>query len=533
MKPTAEQQTIYDFIKDGKGHGIVDAVAGSGKTTAIVQACGIIPEGKTALYCAFNKSLGIEVGNKFIGSDRPPPKIKTIHALGHELLHGLWKGQRARVDMYKLGRLTSKLVEDELQTHCASFVENHPKNGNVRKYKLEQRFKTALVELAQKVRIRLMKPNKSNFAQLAKQYHILNENEWDKELTNPLFEATIQLLKKAKEQAIDERVIDFEDMLCLPHELGLASRKQYDFIFIDECQDLSEAQLETIFKFAHRQTRVMAVGDPFQSIYGFTGASPDSFNAVRGKLNTARKKTLQEFGLSQCFRCPMEVLELASVYREGLSSNKQRDNSVKWLNKSKLVAKLRAGDLVIARSTASIESLASQLIAKGKPVDYQRGTPSEFVQKLRRLFIKRELDSPKSFENQEDLFDRAFRRNLKSIEEDFQDEKDDSNLNQEAEALRKRITFLKERISVYDGNKKTISGLLEWIGRAFKSKKAISLSTIHKVKGLEANRVFILDYDLLPIQRQEQQDWEVEQERNLVYVALTRAKEQLFLVDSE
>jgi len=55
----------------------------------------------------------------------------------------------------------------------------------------------------------------------------------------------------------------------------------------------------------------------------------------------------------------------------------------------------------------------------------------------------------------------------------------------------------------------------------------VNLTTIHGVKGLEANRVIHLRPDLVPHPRSEK-DWEREQEGNLQFVALTRAKQDLF-----
>ena len=64
-----------------------------------------------------------------------------------------------------------------------------------------------------------------------------------------------------------------------------------------------------------------------------------------------------------------------------------------------------------------------------------------------------------------------------------------------------------------------------------KSGNVITLSTVHKAKGLEADNVFILLPDCLPMKRKGQQLWELEQEMNLKYVAITRAKKKLVWVD--
>jgi ATP-dependent exoDNAse (exonuclease V) beta subunit len=56
----------------------------------------------------------------------------------------------------------------------------------------------------------------------------------------------------------------------------------------------------------------------------------------------------------------------------------------------------------------------------------------------------------------------------------------------------------------------------------------IVLSSIHRAKGLEADRVFILDYEKMPLDFP--QPWARVQEQNIMYVALTRAKQELYLV---
>ena len=61
------------------------------------------------------------------------------------------------------------------------------------------------------------------------------------------------------------------------------------------------------------------------------------------------------------------------------------------------------------------------------------------------------------------------------------------------------------------------------------SRDSIRLSTIHKVKGLEANRVWFYLPELVP-HPNAVSDWELKQEENLKYVAITRAKNELYYV---
>lgn len=81
---------------------------------------------------------------------------------------------------------------------------------------------------------------------------------------------------------------------------------------------------------------------------------------------------------------------------------------------------------------------------------------------------------------------------------------------------------------------KDTTQLKSYINRMFTDDKidnAVMLSTAHKSKGLEANRVMILLPDKLPLKYPNQQKWQEIQEWNLKYVALTRAKKQLLFID--
>jgi DNA helicase II / ATP-dependent DNA helicase PcrA len=62
------------------------------------------------------------------------------------------------------------------------------------------------------------------------------------------------------------------------------------------------------------------------------------------------------------------------------------------------------------------------------------------------------------------------------------------------------------------------------------SRLGVRVCTTHRAKGLEAQRVFVMDEANIGELRQEQQAWERQQEQNLRYVALTRAKETMYLV---
>jgi superfamily I DNA/RNA helicase len=83
---------------------------------------------------------------------------------------------------------------------------------------------------------------------------------------------------------------------------------------------------------------------------------------------------------------------------------------------------------------------------------------------------------------------------------------------------------------------KDCQDLTEYIKRLFdgrRFKNGVVLDTIHSVKGLEADHVFILNYDKMPYCFKNASEWQMKQESNLLYVAITRAKKRLYLVESE
>ena len=70
-----------------------------------------------------------------------------------------------------------------------------------------------------------------------------------------------------------------------------------------------------------------------------------------------------------------------------------------------------------------------------------------------------------------------------------------------------------------------------YIDELFSDEKSpITLSTCHRAKGLEGERIFIIKPEDMPMTWRSQQDWQSEQEDNLLYVALTRSKSDLFIV---
>jgi len=82
--PSKYQKDIFKFILNDNKNGLISAVAGSGKTTTLIQSLEIIPDDKSVLFLAFNKSISEEISkrvpkNKYID-------VKTVHSFGYSVL---------------------------------------------------------------------------------------------------------------------------------------------------------------------------------------------------------------------------------------------------------------------------------------------------------------------------------------------------------------------------------------------------------------------------------------------------------------
>ncbi len=108
---------------------------------------------------------------------------------------------------------------------------------------------------------------------------------------------------------------DFDDLLLLAYRLLTENekiaafyRRLYRYICIDEAQDLNEAQYAVVKALCGAElTNVMMVGDPNQSIYGFTTFSP------RFMQDFARDFRATEIQLDENFRSSKVVVQIAQA----------------------------------------------------------------------------------------------------------------------------------------------------------------------------------------------------------------------------
>lgn len=547
MTFTPEQERIFDFVRTGEGHGIIDAVAGAGKTTTIMECTRYAKNPAKVLFCAFNNSIAKEIRRRFKKQSMTEVTVQTIHSLGFRILReNTDYGSRLQLREYKYTTLfQSEEMQTKLSPHIKALCElnnlNPTSSDSRQKFAIKNltyRIRTRLLNINQKHRATLNGPTFDDFSSLIEHFGIFTPAEEKSKTFHEELEiyyaAHRLLLTVGNDLAARSYLIDFTDMIYLPFVWKLNAATKYDWIFIDECQDLSKAQFAVAAKYGKQGSRVLAVGDPRQSIYGFTGADVESFSRV------ARMTRATALPLTTCFRCPATVIDLAQEIREDIVGAKTDLGTVEPILIDQVTELARPGDLIISRLRAPLLVLVFEFIEKEVKIQVSEDEAREFIGELKTLFKQAELQASvkRRYKTFEALKKTVFHRNMWLIRQNAgkipKVTERELFLEAETEYLEKRLEFLHKRYELWQKRCTSISKVLERIKTQVSAKKnAIKLSTIHRAKGLEEDRVFIIDYDKLPWTRQQQKDWEKVQETNLKYVAITRAKDTLFLVESE
>lgn len=491
--PSKYQQDIFDFIQHGNGNSVINALAGSGKTSTIVNAVKLIPSTCNALFIAFNKEIVKELEKKLVGVKNV--QVKTLHSLGLLMIRRNL-GTNIEIDEYKYRTFIKKNIK---QLSSADFDKMTTK--------LIQQYTDNVIQLCDLGRYNLAQCEKDLLQVSARHDIPIIDDECN---------AVLNVMKWGRENTTS---IDFTDMVWLPYELTLNPiGLQYDYIFIDECQDLNAAQRELFLRCFRRGTRFIAVGDKKQAIYSFAGADAESFAKLQNLPNTT---TLP---LPISYRCPKKVVNLANQFVDTMECREGAPDGEIVHNVS--IKDIHDGDMVLCRTKMPLIKLYMRYLRMGVK-SYVRGQDIglnllRMVDKTEQIVLNVSLQKDGVFARlYDDLFEERNRLMIKRGM-DLEDATLSNQIMNKYDSI-KALEILAEGLT-------SARDLHDRIENVFaESADGVCLSTIHKAKGLEANNVYILCKTLMP-SRLATQDWEKEQEQNLMYVAYTRAKYKLGFV---
>ncbi len=457
-----EQLAVFKAVESSGNNLHVNALAGAGKTSVQVEIYYRLPRNQTSIICTFSAE------NKDDLIPRLPPgaEAKTFHAIGYA----------ACKQAFKVGRPNKTKLQDLLKAELGDDADSN--NLRWQLQKTVSLMKNYLINSPQEVDLLLdthdldCGPNRAQFIDLA-----------------------IKVLENSRR---DISSVDFDDMIYFPTFYNL-ELQQYDNVLIDEAQDLNTPQINIALGSVKRGGRVISVADRKQAIFSWRGAD-NSVDKIIALCNST------ELPLSTTYRCAKEIVKLAqTIVPEFTAAPNAEQGSVDYINTDDMIDQVQPGDVILSRVNAPLIKWCLKLLKRGVHANI-RGR--DFGNTLTFLMKKSKA---------------------KTVDELVQ------YLEEYKAAEDERLTKAHRSHMIVDGKVECLLELCEGantleevqanIDKLFhdgEDENRVILSTVHRFKGLERKRAFVLIDTFKESDNPEEQ--------NLRYVAFTRAQNSLFLV---
>jgi DNA helicase-2/ATP-dependent DNA helicase PcrA len=281
-----------DVIQHGEGPLMVAAVAGSGKTFALVRRMAYLIEERgidpwKILAMTFSKKAADEMNERLVSIlGETQARVGTFHSWAYELL-------RNEQPAYKEWTVDDRDKFRVFVKDAVGFREMNWKGADL----------TKLMEYIAFCKACLAKPGSQLSLELAaKRFGGYQASMAD------------EAYQRAERRRLDERYITFDDMLVVAVDLlrdpesGVLLRwgGRYDYVLQDECQDVNDAQNEIARLLSKEHRNYMVVGDPMQSIYAFRGARPETM------LTFEQEWGARVIHMNRNYRCGRRIVEVAN-----------------------------------------------------------------------------------------------------------------------------------------------------------------------------------------------------------------------------
>lgn len=470
MNLTSEQQAIIDFATTTTDNLLVSALAGAAKTSTLVMVASALPKVQI-LSIAFNKRIADEM------AQRLPPncEARTLNAIGHRA----WSdtiGRRLIVDTSKNFKLLSNEIDRLARIEKSAVYKDFGDTldmiaaGKTSGYVPSGHFPEAK---------RLMDDD-TFFDSLD-----VMPTELQRRLVRAVSIASIKAGFDGK--------VDFDDQILLPTVFS-ALFPSMPLVLVDEAQDLSELNHAMLRKLVRK--RVIGVGDERQSIYAFRGAHEQAMSLL------ANQFSMQRLGLTTTFRCPKEVVRAAWWHAPLM---KWADWAQEGVVRSKLdwgLDEVSDGSAILCRNNAPLFAQAIKFLKNGRNCTIVGNDIGKGLLKIMKKF-------------------GDFNLGRNEVEKQIEKWSEGQLAKSRSPA---RVADRADCMRLFASQGGNLGEAMAYAEHLFRSSGPVQMMTVHKSKGLEYDDVFLLDEHLIG---------DVEQEKNLRYVAQTRAKNSLTYVTSE
>ena len=541
MGLSVQQQAVIDFTTTGQGNVNVIARAGCGKSYTLLEAVQAIktvqPLAEVAMV-AFNRSIATELQAKILPFGwGVSVQAATMNSVGNRAIGAYldrMKGiKKLDVDAFKVKKLVD-LMRDEAMKASGQFGQAGEAAAQKAEMLSEQAgFVVKAVGLAKQRAFGVVHPSDQITKWMELIEHFGLDQDWD-ENEMMISEGLIRLCIEVYNRSLDLVLLgklDYDDQILAPLFFKCKIWPK-QFVLVDEAQDLNPARRLLAIRMAGTEGRIIAVGDPAQAIYGFTGADSDSMDLLKAAVNST------ELPLNLTYRCPKAVVQVAQQWVPDFQAHESNPEGLVRSIELNTVANVEDGSKVadfsdekldntmaiLCRNTKPLVELAWTLIRRSVACRVEgRDIGQGLIQMANRWKVK----TLSAFVNRVNGWAEKETAKLKT--------KDREDLIQSVQDKADTIVCICE--GLIGQGKTTVVDFETFVNNLFgdtkdgEIQKVLTLSTVHKAKGREWNRVYILGANKYMPSRYAKKPWEIQAEQNIQYVAVTRAKEELVFIN--
>jgi DNA helicase-2/ATP-dependent DNA helicase PcrA len=532
-----------DVINAVDGKVLLLGQAGCGKTTTLAYAIArLIEKGMPVmkiLVCTFTNKAANDIKERLLRCKKFSPYdlwIGTFHTIGLRIL---------RRDVERLDISADFNICEPKKIFAKMQIETGKYRAN------------AIIKFIERLKAKNITPDKFK-----------PKNNWQK-TCHVIYQAYQKYLKEHNLLDYDDLIIYAIKLLEEYSDIKDFYNSKFDYIFVDELQDINPAQYRLINLLSKHN--LFLTGDEDQAIYGWRGADRDFIYRIPKDY-----KDIKSFYLTKSFRLPQAILEIANnlmlrettaipkpdsgdIFVYAAKSEKDEANYVVKEIKNLRKQNFHYHDIALLYRMNYISRIYEEAFIKsriphtliGGTSFYERADIKplmEYLELLDHYATHRKIDNKLTAEfiaKSTNLF-KLKKKNIERIKKIFEHHLENRTVLSPAAIINEIISTanlkgenIDEMLALSkDYAHPGITGflseirLIQELDLANWGKDTVKLMTIHGAKGLEFPVVFVVDFaeDIFPLTKKMAAQKELEEERRLAYVALTRAQNKLYIL---
>jgi superfamily I DNA/RNA helicase len=542
FNPTTYQQAIFARAEDTDParprNIVVSAYAGCGKTSTSVEYVNRLL-GSVAMF-AFGAKNAKDLRARVTS---PNADVTTFNAFGARIVR-MYMTPRGEPDRFRESKLAAKLLGIAAPKDMVQLIGKLAAKGKGTLPGLLTRERLAVegkaakaagdTALADSLRARWQSAPLAEMIALAAEHDLVPDPMWQGAgwSMERVAKAALDVLELSKtahtrkpQDPLYDNTISFDDQVYLPLVNNWLF-PMFDHVLVDECQDTNPAGLMTARRVLKPDGTFTVVGDRNQALFAFRGADTQSMDKIKAEMSQPGKGGVVELPLPQTFRCAKSIVRDAQRFVPDFVAHPSNpEGEVRRVAYRNVVVDAGPGDFVLSRTNAPLARVCLRLLMAGKRAKVEGRKVGENLIKLADTIGAKSRSIPEFLEALVAWEERESKRATAASKDPDKLQAKLDRIEDDAECLR----------AMCDGVK-GLPALRARIDDLFADDAAavpqVVCMTVHKAKGLETDRVFVLE-DTLAIRISkkmaktdtvEKAERRAETERCIRFVAATRAK---------